>query len=227
MFVREAMEAGYRPASLILREDAAGSETGLSDSDIHRISVTEKVMRKISNLPSPGAVVAVFDPPRISVDRMIRSERPCTILDVVQDPGNVGTIFRSAGAFGAAGVIGLKGTCRFWQEKVARASAGLLFAVPFMEADGTEQLPKDLTSRRALILDSRGGDHSVGPESIPADEPLLIVAGNEGHGCSWKQREGDLHLTIPMEPGVESLNVAQALTCILYEIYRRKKSHER
>ncbi len=151
------------------------------------------------------------------------------VLDAVQDPGNVGTILRTAFALGAAGVVALPGTADLLNPKVLRGSMGALFRLPCVQAD-----PADLIAwanrHDAAILVADMPD----PSSAPSDRSStaltaltaphrarLLVLGNEGSGAGEAMRSvASGTVGIPLAPGAESLNVAIAAGILLYALTR-------
>ena len=146
---------------------------------------------------------------------------PLLVIAGVQDPGNLGTILRSAEAFGAGGVLLGEGTVSPFNPKVVRASAGSVFRLPLARAKLSEALGLDERARSAP-----GGTASH--KGTPLDQaklsgPLAIFIGSEGAGLSRDLiKEMDEVVAIPQAPQVESLNVGVAASIVLYEVARQK-----
>lgn len=135
---------------------------------------------------------------------------PLIVLDGVQDPGNVGTICRSAAAAGAPAMVVLDGSADPFGPKAVRASAGAVFRLCVAQARW-----EDLAGVRGYGAAATGG---VAPDGIELARAGLVAFGSEAHGL----RRGDLEpVTIPMAAGVESLNVAAAAAVVLFEIRRK------
>jgi TrmH family RNA methyltransferase len=143
-------------------------------------------------------------------------------MDGVQDPGNAGTIVRAAEAFGASGVLFLKGTVSPWNPKTLRASAGSLFRVPFVT--GIEP-PEAVSAIRLHSLRTFAAMPFTGSEKLVHAADLTgncaIVVGSEGRGVSPELRAVAEGLAIPTA-GVESLNAAVAASILLYEARRQR-----
>jgi TrmH family RNA methyltransferase len=139
------------------------------------------------------------------------------VLDGIQDPGNAGTLLRSAEAFGAAAVIGLKGTVDLFHPKVLRASAGSAFRVPVLRHAVWQDLdvPAGFLVAGAV---ARGGEP---PASLNFREGAVLAVGNEGAGLSAGLRQCSTPVTIST-CGVESLNAAVAGSILLYEAWLRR-----
>jgi TrmH family RNA methyltransferase len=144
------------------------------------------------------------------------------VLDGVQDPGNAGAIVRAAEAFGATGVIFLKGTVSPWNTKTLRASAGSLFRVPFVT--GVE-IPVALTALQQHHVDVYSAMPFTGSQRVAADVDLsrtcAIIIGSEGRGVSPELQTAAMEIAIPTV-AVESLNAAVAASVLLYEARRQR-----
>jgi RNA methyltransferase, TrmH family len=139
------------------------------------------------------------------------------LLDGVQDPGNLGTLVRSAEAFAAPGVIALPGTVDPWNAKSVRASAGSLFRVAVLSL-GWEEAASLLRAAGAPLLGADMSGEPVGPATGSAG----LVVGNEGAGLSPEVRGGvDGLISVPTPGPVESLNVASAAAILLYALNAR------
>jgi RNA methyltransferase, TrmH family len=146
------------------------------------------------------------------------------VLDGLQDPGNAGAIVRAAEAFGATGVLFLKGTVSPFNSKTLRASAGSLFRVPFLYGMDSSLARAALQQNKVTLYAAvpAGGEtpaHSLEQADLAAHCGLII--GNEARGVSSALRSAALDLTIPTV-GVESLNAAVAAGIILYEARRQR-----
>ena len=146
------------------------------------------------------------------------SHAATVVLDRLQDAGNVGSILRSAAAFGVAQVIALKGCVALWSPKVLRAGMGAHFALRLIEAADEPDLD---ALRMPLVATSSHAAQSIATAALPA--PCAWVFGHEGQGiaASLLQR-CVLQVAIPQPGGEESLNVAAAAAVCLYESARRR-----
>lgn len=141
------------------------------------------------------------------------------VLDAVQDPGNAGSIVRSSEAFGASGVVFLKGSVSPTNPKTLRASAGSLFRLPFLHGvDSPHFLELAMQQGKSILAaDSRGGTPLSEADLSP---DAAVVIGSETHGVAPRIFEAATPIAIPTKT-VESLNAAAAATVILYESARR------
>ena len=138
------------------------------------------------------------------------------ILDGVQDPGNVGTIVRTAAALGAAATIALPGTVDLWNAKVVRSAMGAHFHHAVIHSTWDE-IVAFRSARDVRLLGAGAECTPIGGEPFP--RRLGLVVGNEGAGLSENIRSSlDRLVSIPMSPGAESLNVAVAAGILLHEV---------
>jgi TrmH family RNA methyltransferase len=149
---------------------------------------------------------------------------PIVVAAGLQDPGNLGTILRSAEAFGAAGIFLTEGTVSPYNSKVLRGSAGSIFRLPFRQISSVELIPLLRTQGVRLIATS---SHQGTPlPQVSWKFPLAIFIGNEGAGLSRELlREMDETLVIPQAAQVESLNAGVAASIVLYEAARNRFHH--
>lgn len=144
------------------------------------------------------------------------------VLDAVQDPGNVGTVLRTAEALGAAAAVALPGTVDVWNPKVVRASAGAVFRLPVIDADWP--VARDwLRDRGARVWASEaGGEPLRRGDGVPPG--VALVLGNEGAGVSREVLEdADRRVAIPLPGGAESLNVAVASALLMDRIFAARR----
>ena len=148
------------------------------------------------------------------------------ILTGLQDPGNLGTILRSAEAFGATGILSLTGTVSEWNPNAVRASAGSLFRLPLLHATWEESLAR-LHAAKIPILATTA--HQARPATeIDLTRPAALLIGNEGNGIPPEiEAQADAAITIPCPGPVESLNAAVAASILLYEAARQRAGGSR
>jgi RNA methyltransferase, TrmH family len=184
---------------------------------IRAVSAAE--LKRLSRTRSPQGVLAVAEipSPRLS-ELQPTGEALALVLDGVQDPGNIGTLARTAAAFGCQLLACLPGTVDPWSPKSVRASAGALFRLPVAETSG-EEVWEWLAAHGFMVL---GADPAGIPvRDRPASRHSALVVGNEGAGLSAGARDRcDALVAVPMRAGTESLNVAMAAGILLYELSR-------
>ncbi len=179
--------------------------------------VDEAEFRSAAETESPQGVIAIAETPSHTFDQLAgkRSLR-LLVLDAVQDPGNVGTILRTAAALGADATVALPGTVDIWNAKVVRAAMGAIFHHPAFHTT-TESLLSFLSSENAELwgADAAGEpvDHAAAPQR------LALAVGNEGAGLSSSMRAQVKRLvSLPISGAVESLNVSVATGILLYQL---------
>jgi TrmH family RNA methyltransferase len=143
------------------------------------------------------------------------------VLAALQDPGNLGTILRSAEAFGAGGVLCLPGTVSAWNPKAVRASAGSVFRLPLLAATVDECFGRLLHAGVKILTTTM---HAAEPAHlVDLASPVALIVGNEGNGVPAELAAlADGALTIPCPGKVESLNAAVAASVLLYEASRQR-----
>jgi RNA methyltransferase, TrmH family len=149
-------------------------------------------------------------------------------LDGLQDPGNAGSILRAAEAFGATGVLFLKGAVSPYNPKTLRASAGSLFRLPFLAAADPALALAALREYGVELYASvpaRAGGRVRSPGAADLSRRCALIVGNEAHGVSAAWRAAAQEISIPTT-GVESLNAAVAAGILLYEARRQRSRHE-
>nr|WP_231036511.1 RNA methyltransferase [Pectinatus sottacetonis] len=144
-------------------------------------------------------------------------------MDQLQDPGNVGTIIRTADATGINGIISLKGTVDLFSPKVVRASMGSIFHLPIIDKITVEQLQFFLQENQLQLLSTVISKNAKPCFSINYKIPSAIAFGNEGAGISPQIKKLSAeNIFIPMYGQAESLNASCAAAIIMYEIMRQK-----
>jgi TrmH family RNA methyltransferase len=223
--IEEALAAGMvvRGAAVAPSLEAtprgAALKSALESKSVPLAGVSDRELVDLADTEHPQGVVAVIEPKRWSLDD-IRAEpgRPVLVLDRVQDPGNAGTMVRTAFGLGAAGVIALKGTAELSAPKVLRGSMGASFRLPAARADVPAFLEWHRASGGSLWLADAAGDPVGG---IKAAGAVTIVIGNEGAGID--PALGVLahqRVAIPLVGPAESLNAAVTAGILLYEVIR-------
>jgi TrmH family RNA methyltransferase len=187
-----------------------------------RVVLPDRLFQTISSTETSQGVIALVEPPQWSNEQLFRGQCLVLVLDGIQDPGNAGAIARAAEAFGATGLIFVKGTVSPLHPKALRASAGSLFRIPFVF--GTEA-PLVKAMLKQQHLDLYAAMPFTGSERLAGDvdftRPCAIVIGSEGRGVSKDLHEIANALAIPTV-GVESLNAAMAASVLLYEARRQR-----
>ena len=176
--------------------------------------VTDADLLEAAGTDTPQGIIAIAVQPERSFDQ-IPAAGLILLLDAIQDPGNVGTILRTAQAFGVAATIALPGTVDLWNPKVVRSAMGALFSQHAFHAEADDAI-RHLQGGAIPLLATRAGAEPV--ERLRAGERVAIVVGNEAAGVSAELANAAARtVSIPIS-GVESLNVAVATGIILYAL---------
>jgi len=212
--VSPALEATIRGKAL---------KSGLSSAGVRLEEVSEPELEALADTEQPQGIVAVIRPRVWELEQIATPPGSVLlVLDAVQDPGNVGTMLRTAFGLGAAGVVALKGTAELTSPKVLRGSMGAVFRLPAVAADGDTLFA--WTAARGVELWVAAADGEPVGRSLPRRDrrpPLAVVVGNEGAGVGPAlSAAARRRVAIPLAPGAESLNVAVAAGILLYEVTR-------
>ena len=211
--LREALQFGAEVTSVLWREAAAFS---LPDGIAQYAADAELVEYASPLMHSPGPVFTV----RIPAMRLPEPLRRVIVLEGVQDPGNVGTIIRTADAAGLDGVLLSNQCADVFSPKVLRATMGSIFR---MNLRTTDDLPGELTKLRekgySILSSQLDGTPFYEREKVA--EQFALVIGNEGNGVSEQVQQTATHrVRLPMRGGAESLNAAIAAAIMMYELMR-------
>lgn len=229
--LEEALRAGLRVRAIFAGGDNVGvfdplSGTGTLDSDVEMLLVPGNSLQSILETQTPQAIAALVEMPDWTWAHLFKQSQTMPMVVVlagIQDPGNLGTILRSAEAFGANGLVCLPGTVNPWNPKAVRASAGSIFRLPVIAAEPDE----------CFSMLRQAGAHiytTAVRDAVPADEmnlgaPVAFLIGNEGAGVPPEiAAQADAALTIPCPGPVESLNAAAAASVLLYEAARQRRA---
>ncbi|HJV44406.1 MAG TPA: RNA methyltransferase [Bacillota bacterium] len=221
--VEEALKAKMNIDCLIIQ---VGQEHKLHHLEIGATQiyyVTDAVMRKLTETQTPQGICAIVQIERPSIEDIVTDKSFILILDALQDPGNLGTIIRTADAVGVDAIILGRGTVDLYNPKVIRSTMGSIFHIPIVEEDLECLLPqlKEMGFKR--IAASLEG--SVAYDQPIYDGPIAIVIGNEANGVSGQVLDQcEARIKIPIYGKSESLNAAIAAGIILYEVIRQRKA---
>jgi TrmH family RNA methyltransferase len=232
--VEEAIRSGLRISAVFFRESAQDRAERLLPqigAQVETLLLPDKLFDSLVPSESPQGVAALVRLKTFSLDDLIERSHvgPIIALASLQDPGNLGTILRSAEAFGSAGLILGEGTVSIYNSKVVRGSAGSVFRLPVIHAhekSASEKL-KDVSEKlradgvRLMATSSHKGNPL---DQADLKRPVAIFFGNEGAGLPRDVvAQMDEVVAIPHSAQVESLNAGVAASIVLYEAARQKK----
>lgn len=186
------------------------------------ISVNSKLLKSLTDTVTPQGVLAVI---KKRQNESSGGFNRFVVLDELQDPGNVGTIIRTAEAANFTGVISVKGTVDFYSSKVIRAAAGSMFRIDLIELDSKEATIEYLKEKEVeLYVCDIDADIEYTDTKLTSD--IGFVIGNEGNGVSAFFKERCTKVKIPMKEDTESLNASVAAGIMIYESVRQRKKDQ-
>jgi TrmH family RNA methyltransferase len=229
--IEEAIRSGLRFHAVFFRESSQERAARLLPqigAHVETLLLPDKLFDGAVPSDSPQGVAALVKIKEFSLDDVLERLQIGPIIVVVglQDPGNLGTILRSAEAFGSAGVALGDGTVSMFNSKVIRASAGSVFRLPVVAAktaDAIESLSAKLRGQGVRLIAT--SSHKGTPiDQAKLTEPCAIFIGSEGAGLPRQlTAQMDETVAIPHSPRVESLNAGVAASLILYEASRQRR----
>jgi len=187
------------------------------------LRLTDEVFESVVETRAPQGVAALIVPPIPTMDAVLRGTPLILIAVGLQDPGNLGTLVRSAEAFGASGVLTTPGTVSAWNQKALRASVGSVFRMPVVAATAEEIARLKLQEVRLLAAVGFDDSETVAAQEMDFSTGCALMIGNEGAGLTAEWIDmADARVTIPCPGPVESLNAAIAGSLLLYEASRQR-----
>ncbi len=223
--IEEAVRSGLRFRAVFVSESGQARAAKLLPqikSQVETVLIPDKLFANTVPSEAPQGVAALVHVKTHTLDQLMENAPgPLLVVAGLQDPGNLGTILRSAEAFGAAGVVLGEGTVSVYNSKVVRASAGSVFRVAALKADLKGVIEKLRNSGVRLVATS--SHKGIALPKTDLSRQIAIFIGNEGAGLDKKLiAEMDELIMIPHSPRVESLNAGIAASIILYEASRQK-----
>ncbi len=231
-FVEEALESGIKLDFLVCTERGLQREKCRALLEYQREAgipiylVDEGVFAKLAETETPQGVLAVVKKPVWAEDKALEREKGIwVVLDAIQDPGNLGTIVRTAEAVGAEAVFLGEGSVDLYNPKALRATMGSVFRVPTFSRVNLQALLDRMKKSGVFVVAADPHAQQVYYDADLRHLRVAVVVGNEGRGISSHLRElSDIRVKIPLEGKVESLNAAVASALILFEIKRQRQT---
>jgi TrmH family RNA methyltransferase len=224
--LQEALRSGLHIKTVFLSERI--DPPAWLPRGVEQLTLTDEALSSAVDTQHPQGIAALLIPPTWDIESAFPAKQAPLLLiaAALQDPGNLGTLIRSAEAFGATAVLTTAGTVSEWNQKALRASAGSVFRVPVVAAT-----PADILAlkSRGLCLFAAVAGNPQGPDALPvaaADlaQPCALMIGNEGSGLTTELLQiATARITIPTPGPVESLNAAVAGSLLLYEASRQRQ----
>lgn len=219
--LREALTCQQGPAIETLYLSPSGIEriNDLDVSEVNVVEVSEAVMQAMTSTVTPQGIVMVCSIPDYRLtDLAVTPESFFIYLDRIQDPGNAGTILRSADAFGARAIITSPRSVDMFSPKVVRSTAGSLWHIPVFESVELPTLLSELNNPECIVLSSHADESIV---DFRASGPCIAIFGNEGAGTSSAELAVTARtVAIPMSGQAESLNLSAAASIVMFTLSR-------
>lgn len=195
----------------------------ITDRNINIYKIDRQVFKDISTTENSQGILGVIKKKSFTVEDFIeKNEFSILILDRLQDPGNVGTIIRTADAAGFDGIIITKGCVDIYNSKTVRSTMGSIFTMPVIHIDHLDKFIYNLKSREVNVISTTLNAKKYHYE-VTYGKKNAIIIGNEGRGISKELIElSNIKVKIPMIGRAESLNASVASGIIIYEIVRQK-----
>lgn len=225
--VEELLDAGVALRFAVVSSPLEDSERGRALADalagrcpLHRVGPAE--LAELAGTETPQGVLVVAAIPRAELNALeVHGRATVLVLDAVQDPGNFGTLVRSAEALGVVAVAALPGTVDPWNPKAVRSAAGASFRIPIVQVN-LEDLLEWLSSGGFTFYGAEADGEPV--DRLELAQRAALAVGNEGAGLSAAVRAAaDALVAVPIRGRAESLNVAVAAGILLYELTRVRK----
>lgn len=227
--VRTALEAGYRPALVFFSAEFAATQDGrelLASCATMQATTWEiepALLRSLSDTVTPQGVLAVIDMPD-SATAPAHETDLLLVLDALRDPGNLGTILRTAAATCVDAVLLAEGCADAYAPKVVRAGMGAHLHVPILPGLDWEEITAVVAGKQVLLADASA---ELTLWDVDWTTPTALIVGSEAHGPGPEAlRLAQRRVRLPMAPQVESLNAAIAASVLLYEAQRQRRGLE-
>jgi TrmH family RNA methyltransferase len=223
--VEEALQAGIAPRLVLYSPDLTSAPRGqallarLETLPGERWLTSERALKAAADTVTPQGIVAVIPVPAAPAE--IGTMPLVLVLDGLQDPGNLGTILRSAWAAGAGAVITTPGTADPYNPKVVRAGMGAHFHLALLPDQPWPPIARLVAGRQVLLAEAHGGTPY---DQIAWSQPTALIIGSEAHGSGPEARAlATATVSIPLAEGVDSLNAAVAASILLFEARRSRQ----
>jgi RNA methyltransferase, TrmH family len=229
--VEEAVTARLLVTGVVVAPELARTTRGvalraaLEKQAVPVQDVSDRLLATLADTETPQGILAVVQPRRWSLDELPPgSTGVLLVIDGVQDPGNVGTLLRTAHALGAGATITLRGTADVWAPKTLRAAMGATFRHPIIALDDAGFIAWSARHDVTLWATAADGEplaRAIAQERERRSGVIAVIVGNEGAGIRPHLNAiAARRVAIPLTPGAESLNVGVAAGILLYEVTR-------
>ncbi|MBP5530383.1 MAG: RNA methyltransferase [Lachnospiraceae bacterium] len=224
--IKRALDAGYEPISLLASEtiDAEGKILLETIKEVPIYLCDDSILRELAGYALTGGILSAMKrKPLLSVEEIIKEKRLIAVLENVENPTNIGSIFRSAAAMGVEAIIVTSDSSDPLYRRAERVSMGTVFQIPWTKTDRDTDYLKILSDNGFATVAMALSDDSVNisDRRIKEEKKLAVILGNEGYGLKEDtiKRSGYV-AKIPMNPVVDSLNVGAASAVMFWELSR-------
>jgi RNA methyltransferase, TrmH family len=222
--IREALRSGAQIDEIFVIPGTAPDiiEDAL-ESDIAVIEVTEQVLKSLTDTSTPQGIVATAAISEHDVGDLAAAATLLLVLADVRDPGNAGTLIRSAVASGASGIVFARGSVDPLHPKTVRSSAGAMFHIPIARSVGLEAAVEACRASELTVLEANANSERA-YEAVDMTRPFALLLGNESWGLPREKRhlvDGDVG--IPMAGEIDSVNVGTAGSVLMFEAARQRR----
>lgn len=218
--VEEAFKCNQEIRTIFYKDGYDGPRFSVKNAFI----LSTKLFDELSQTEASQGVIAVVEKNVVDLNMFMNLKGAnFLVLDRVQDPGNVGTIIRTADAAGYSLILLIKGTCDIYQPKVVRAATGSLFRIPVAYIEDNDALVSFAEkAKKKLVASALTASEYY--YDVDLSEDIALILGNEGNGISEELiQKSDIRIKIPMEGNIDSLNCAISAGILLYERIRKCK----
>ncbi|WP_026524453.1 TrmH family RNA methyltransferase [Butyrivibrio sp. MB2005] len=199
-------------------------EIGSSDSAVIE-EVSEDVMEKMADTKTPQGVLAVVRQAQWELSDMLKDKPMLLILENIQDPGNLGTMFRTGEGAGVTGIIMSSDMADVYNPKVVRSTMGAIFRMPFIYVDSIPETVKALEKEHGVITYAAHLKGTKNYDEIDYHGPCAFMIGNEGNGLTKEAADAaSEYVLIPMLGKVESMNAAVSAAVLTFEAARQRRN---
>lgn len=232
-FVEEALKEGIKIHKILVSDKLSDTNHGseilemVINGGYSVFTLPHKLFMEVSDTQNPQGILAVLPIKNFSIEDIYDDKNFFIILDSIQDPGNMGTIIRTADAAGATGVIVSKGCVDVYNPKVLRSTMGSVFHVPICVSEDIFEVMESMKKRNIKICASHlEGNYDY--FEMEYKKSIAIVIGNEANGISEKVKNyADILVRIPMPGRAESLNASVAAGILMYEVLRKNTDNNK
>lgn len=227
--IEEAVKNGATLRSIYVREDFSEQDIldSISSYDADTYILSKSLFDSFADTETPQGIAAVAVKPSWTEEEFFEGTDNIIVLDRLQDPGNIGTILRTADACGFTGAVIMKGTADLFSPKTVRATAGSLYRVKMLYVDTPQEALEILGSRGKKTVCTSPHVDTLYFDADLASDTALIIGNEAGGACDEFMAEADISITLPMEGTIESLNAAVAASVLMYDSVRQRRMNAR